>query len=266
MTFPTAHALLIGVGTYARHPTMNVPITAADARAVAAVLRDPRFCGYPEAQVTLLTDALATRAGILAAFDTLAKRVGADDTVFVFYAGHGAFGTDGYYLTTHDTRMEQGAVVAGMGLREAEVIAKFRAITAKRVLLIVNACHAGNLSPVLAAGEPAPTGTPMPANIAAALLGTGSGRVILSACRENQYSFIGDGALTLFTQALVDGLQGKGIANTQGYIGHASGAGGHWLPGLVLVCVAPDFQNRPDSAGRLHAVLARPKVGFMDCW
>ncbi|HEX9370182.1 MAG TPA: hypothetical protein VF897_04220, partial [Roseiflexaceae bacterium] len=65
MTYATAHALLIGVGNYAHAPNLNVPVTVADASAVAAVLRDPQYCGYPSAQVMLLSDAAASRHNIL---------------------------------------------------------------------------------------------------------------------------------------------------------------------------------------------------------
>ncbi len=226
MTFSSAHALVIGIGSYAHAAYLDVPITAADARAIAEVLRNPQSCGYPPEQVTLLADTAASRPAILAALDTLAARVSAHDTVFVFYAGHGAHGDDGYYLTTHDTHMAGRKVAVGTGIREAEMIAKLRAIKAQRLLFIVNACHAGEISPVLAPGEepqrPEPveglTGTPLPPEVTAALLGTGAGRVIISACRENQYAFIGPGPLTLFTQALVDGLQGKGVSSNRGYI------------------------------------------------
>lgn len=218
MPFPTAHALLIGIGRYAHAPHLDVPITAADAHAVAAVLRDPQFCGYPPEQVTLLSAAAASRAGFLAALDELAARADEGDTVFVFYAGHGEYGDDGYYLTTHDTRLDGRKVVAGTGIGETELIAKIRAIKARRLLLVVNACHAGEISPILDPGEEPMTGAPLPPQVSAALLGTGEGRVIISACRENQYSFIGPGPLTLFTQALVDGLQGRGVSSNRGYI------------------------------------------------
>ncbi|MCU0493621.1 MAG: caspase family protein, partial [Chloroflexaceae bacterium] len=218
MPFATAHALLIGVGSYANAPSLNVPITVADANAVAAVLRDPQACGYPPEQVTLLSDAAASRAGVLAALDNLAAQVSENATVFIFYAGHGHYGDDGYYLTTHDTRLVGAKVAVGSGVREAELIAKLRAMKAKRLLLIVNACHSGELSPVLAPAEAMPTGTPLPPAIAAALLGTGEGRVIISACRDQQFAFVGPGPLTLFTQALVDGLQGHGVSSQRGYI------------------------------------------------
>jgi len=154
----------------------------------------------------------------MAALDALEARAGASDTVFIFYAGHGEYGDDGYYLTTHDTRMVGHQVAAGTGIREVELIAKLRAIQAKRLLLIINACHSGEISPVLAPGQEPLTGIPLPSPVAAALLSTGEGRVIISACREQQFSFIGPGPLTLFTQALVDGLQGKGVRSNRGYI------------------------------------------------
>ena len=47
MTF-SAHALIIGVGTYTHTPRLDVPITAADARAVAAVLRNPQLWQYAQ--------------------------------------------------------------------------------------------------------------------------------------------------------------------------------------------------------------------------
>jgi hypothetical protein len=220
MPFTQGHALLIGVGTYQHRPQMNAPITADDARAVAAVLRDERQCGYPSDQVNVLTDATAGRAQILDALDSLAK-LGEDATIFLFYAGHGDYGTDGnYYLTTHDTQKDTSLrVIPGSGVSEQELLIKLRAIKAKRLLLIFNACHSGEISPVLADEAPE-TGALPPEKTAAALLATGEGRVIITACREGQYSFIGNGSLTLFGQALVDGLQGKGdyLANRGGVI------------------------------------------------
>jgi hypothetical protein len=218
--FSQAHALLIGVGTYKHHPTMNVPVTARDAQALAVVLRDPLYCGYPETQVSVLSDSAATREGILAALDGLAA-LPEDATVFLLYAGHGEYGADGNYtLTTHDTRMQGSKVVAGTGISEHELLERLRKLKAKRLLTIFNACHAGEVSPTLGAGEEPPTGAPLPEKTAAALLATGSGRVIVTACRENQVSYVGNGNLTLFGQALVDGLQGKGdyISNRGGFI------------------------------------------------
>jgi hypothetical protein len=220
MPFTQGHALLIGVGTYQYRPKMNAPLTADDARAIGDALRDERLCGYPSGQVTVLTDATASRAQVLAGLDALAA-LGEDATVLMFYAGHGDYGTDGnYYLTTHDTQKDANLrVIPGSGISEQELLAKLRNIKARRMLLIFNACHSGEISPVLADEAPE-TGAQPPEKTAAALLATGTGRVIITACREGQYSFVGSGPLTLFGQALVDGLQGKGdyLANRGGAI------------------------------------------------
>ncbi|MGQ9483061.1 hypothetical protein [Chloroflexus sp.] len=64
MPFSNGYALIIGVGSYRHEPALDVPITVADAQAVATVLRDPQCCGYPETQVTLLANADATRENV----------------------------------------------------------------------------------------------------------------------------------------------------------------------------------------------------------
>jgi len=219
MPFTCGHALIIGVGSYQHEPGLNVPITAADAQAVATILRDPQYCGYPEAQVTQLSNADATRDSILAALNDLAARTKPDDTVLLFYSGHGEHSADGvYHLTTHDTRLAQRKVVVGTGISQPELLDKLRAIPAKRLILLLNACHAGELSPVLGDSAQPFTGQPLPQQAADALLATGSGRIIMTACRENQVSYIGPGQITIFAQALTDGLRGQGLSGRAGYI------------------------------------------------
>jgi hypothetical protein len=217
-TFSAGHALIIGIGSYQHSPRHSVPITVADAQTVAATLHNDQFCGYPAEQVALLNDGSATREGILAALDRLAQ-TSTGDTVLLFYSGHGDYDVNGNYtLTTYDTQWQNGRVVPGTAISQAELLDKLRAIPAQRVLLLFNACHAGELSPTLG-NEPPPTGSALPQQTANALLSTGSGRIVITACRETQYSFIGSGERTLFTQALVDGLRGSGeVFNRNGYI------------------------------------------------
>ncbi len=219
MSFPHGHALLIGVGTHQYHAGLNVPITVADAKAVADVLQDSNYCGYPSKQVRVIHDGSATKAGILSALDELASQTTTDDTVFLFYCGHGALGTDGnYYLVSHDAKVQGRRVVANTGVSEGELLAKLKALAAQRVLLIFNACHSGNISPTLAL-EPESLDGSNPDEVSAmALLGTGQGRIFMIACREQQLSYIGKGPTTIFTKALIDGLQGKGVGNNHGFI------------------------------------------------
>jgi len=219
MAFSQAHALVIGVGTHQNAPRINVPITVSDAKAVVEILQDGNICGYPANQVTLLHDSETTKVGILAALQALAGRVKAEDTVFFYYCGHGASGTDGnYYLVSHDARMDHDRVIAGTGLSEKELLEGLRAIPAKRVLMVFNACFSGNISPTLAIEGQELAASALPEDVSNALLATGEGRVIIVASRESQYSHVGSGTLTIFTQALVDGLRGKGVSNSGGFI------------------------------------------------
>ena len=216
--FTAGHALVIGVGTHQYHPAFDVPIAVADAKAVAAVLRDESACGYPAGQVRPLGRGDATKKGILSALDDLAAGVGPQDTVFLFYCGHGALGTDGnYYLVSHDARLEGGRVVAGTGVSEGELLQKVHNIKAERMLMVFNACHSGHISPSLGPEQETFSSNP-DEDSASALLATGAGRIIIVACRERQVSYAGNGALSVFTQALVDGLRGKGIRNSNGFI------------------------------------------------
>ncbi|MFO7540135.1 MAG: caspase family protein, partial [Chloroflexota bacterium] len=218
-TFAQGHALLIGVDSHQHHPHLDVPITTTDAEAVQAVLQNPDFCGYPLRQVTLLSSSQATKEGILQALDELGQ-LASDQTVFLFFAGHGALGTDGrYYLLTHDVKLTGNKVTVGTGLSEELLLEKLRAIPAKRCLMIFNACHSAHIGPSTLAGESTlPTLNPS-GKTAHALLGTGEGRILIVASRKEQYSYFVPGAkTTFFTQKLVEGLEGEAAAYG-GYIG-----------------------------------------------
>lgn len=219
MSFPQGHALLIGVGTHQYHAGIDVPITVADAKAVADVLQNAKQCGYPSGQVKVIHNASATKAGILSALDQLAAQTSTEHTVFLFYCGHGALGTNGnYYLVSHDAQLQNGRVVADTGVSEGELLAKLRTLAAQRVILVFNACHSGNISPTLSLATAELAASNPDEEAASALLSTGQGRIILVACREQQVSYIGQGTNTIFTQALIDGLQGKGVRNNNGFI------------------------------------------------
>lgn len=195
----------------------DVPIAATDAEAVAAALKDPAVCGYPSEQVTLLTDAAATREAVLSALAGLSARLTAESTLLVFYVGHGVYGTEGTYnLSTHDSELKGARLKEGTGVSDAELIAALRAIKAARVLLLFNSCHSGELAPSFAPGESLDVAAP-PEEVRTALLSTGEGRITITACQSDQLSWAGRGALSIFTQAVVSGFRG-GAPNNNGYI------------------------------------------------
>lgn len=218
MSFERGHALLIGVGSHTYAPQLDVPVSVKDANELAAVLTDEAYCGYPPDQVSVLHDSSANRKGILNGIAELAGKVEPEDTVTIFYCGHGDYGTDGeYYLVGYDARISKNMVQAGTGVSQAELISSLQKIPARRVLVIFNACYSGEVSPTLSVDEEVGARI-VPDSTKDALLSTGSGRIIITACKEEQLSYIGKGEISLFTQAVVNGLRGKGIVPRGGFI------------------------------------------------
>ena len=136
MAFDKGHALVIGVGSHRHAPRLDARQTAADAHALASVLRDEQYCGYPDDQVELLQDQSANAAGILAALDRLAGRVKESDTVVIFYSGHGEYGADGnYYLVSHDAQLKDRKVVTGTGVSQVDLLKRTTELIESTTLL-----------------------------------------------------------------------------------------------------------------------------------
>lgn len=94
-------AVVIGVGSYGKlDATLALPDASARARILAGVLRDS--AGYD--QVLPLTDAVATRSAIQdLLLENLPAQLGADDSLLVYFVGHGVGGDFGEpYLLPYD--------------------------------------------------------------------------------------------------------------------------------------------------------------------
>jgi uncharacterized caspase-like protein len=220
--FNKGHALLIGVRDY-RDPKLRlpIPITIADATGIAKVLKDPAVGAYPPRQVNVVSGKKATRAGVISALTKFAARTQIDDTALVFFCGHGVLGEDGlYYFTTQDTSLTPTNLVKkGTGLSKPELIDLLRAIPAQKLLFIINACFSGHVSPTLGPLHRL-LGAAPPSSLSVEVLATGEGRAIITASRASQYSYFEHTHVhTHFGQALIDGLSGKGVGNSEGYVG-----------------------------------------------
>lgn len=221
MSFSSGHALIIGIGTYKYEPQKNVPITIYDAKEVAEVLGDEKYCGYPPDQITLLHDSDATRDRIIQELDRLSKQLKPEHTLFFFYSGHGmyGYGEDGsYYLTTHDSKLKEEdsyeRVIDSSGISESTLINAINSIKAKRIFLFFNACHSGVFATGTLDGSEIQdfSGGKSPPDRLLKILGNGEGRATITACREHeQSSFVIDDKLTFFGSALIEGLKGKDI-------------------------------------------------------
>jgi uncharacterized caspase-like protein len=217
--FTAGHALLIGVGQYARW-NFSAPTTANDARQLAALLQDGAVAGFPAGQVQIISDGAATRQRILDALDAFAAQLAkaAQPTALVFFAGHGVQYGDAYALLPHDY---DPANVAGSSIDAATFQAKVDAIRthAQKLVVLLNCCHAGGVGErVLDVNEGAGMGAAPPPAFYQPLV-AGSGQVLISSSRPAQKS----GAIsrtnaqhTTFGAQLLDALRGGAPGQSAG--------------------------------------------------
>ncbi|MDB5306813.1 MAG: 5-methylthioadenosine/S-adenosylhomocysteine nucleosidase [Gemmataceae bacterium] len=216
--FIHGRALVIGVANYPLVSTLPGNVVD-DARDVAALLQSPDLCGYPPENVEILLDAQATADNIRAGFGRLAKAAGTDDTVVVFFSGHGGrveTGPDANaYLLPFDCdpqRLRDTAISA------ADMTELLSAISAGRLVVLLDACHSAGVGEVKAL-DPA-------ANLKANLdqktydaLARGTGRVIMASCRSTEVSWVLGGMRnSLFTHYLLEALRGSGHNSGDGLV------------------------------------------------
>jgi peptidoglycan/xylan/chitin deacetylase (PgdA/CDA1 family)/uncharacterized caspase-like protein len=137
-------ALIVGINEYRSWPRLRYAVN--DARAVESALVE-RY-GFPRENVIRLLDGEATRERIVEILGgTLAEpgRVGPDDRVLVFFAGHGATrklpsGKELGYIVPVDAEL-QGYPVRSISMTELRDFSEL--IPAKHVYFVMDSCYSG---------------------------------------------------------------------------------------------------------------------------
>ena len=202
-TFVHGYALLVGVGA-------DLPVTVQDATGLRDILIDTQRCAYPSNHVRLITEAQATRQGILDGLDWLIAQTQQDiaATALVYFSGHGGK-LPRYHLVPYGYNPTALPSTAVSG---AEFTDKLHAIQSQRLLVLLDCCHAGGMFEVKAPGF---VKSPLPPELAT-ILTAGSGRVVIASSRKNEVSYTGT-PYSIFTQALREGLAGYGAAEQDSY-------------------------------------------------
>ncbi len=196
--FNNGYAVVIGVGA-------DLPVTVGDANAIAQQLQDPARCAYPKDHIQLLTGENAERKNILSKLDWLAENAGPDDTVIVYFSGHG-IEIPGFYLVPFGFDWSNLADTAISGQEFTEHL---RLIKSKKLLVLLDCCHAGGQAEAKGHIE-----SPLPSEAIAELEG-GSGRVVIAACRKDEVSWTGQ-PYSQFTMAVLEALSGYGAFERDG--------------------------------------------------
>lgn len=217
--FDGGRALVIGIDK-GYCPSLQLPsLVRNDAEAVAQLLCDPALCGYPPSQVRLLLDEQATKSNIVDALRELAATAKSDDTVVVFFSGHGGrrIGAPEYAGYLYPADYVPGNP-DGSGLLAQELTELLTAIPAARVVLLMDACHAEAAAHVKAEGESKGMLSGL-RDAALEKLSSGAGRVVIASCRETEVSMTSTWrGHSLFTHFLLEGLRGQALGADDGTV------------------------------------------------
>ncbi|KLU15775.1 hypothetical protein AFK69_00950 [Xenorhabdus sp. GDc328] len=215
--FSEGHALIISVANYSQ--VNRLPATVLnDGRDMYSTLTSPAHCGYKTSNVATLLDSDATLVAMRRELNALADRAKPNDTVTIFFSGHGARLDEGAEassaLIPFDCSMDNFIESV---MSEQEFSLALKNIQARRVVVFIDACHSGasvsfkglnNSSANLGYSEKS-----------LSRLAEGSGRVLIASSRASEYSLVFKGARnSLFTEHLLSVLRGGGRTHGDGVI------------------------------------------------
>ena len=165
----TAYIIAVGVNEYA-NPQYNLKYAVADARSFGDEMRrkQMQIGGFERVEVVELLDGNATKENILSVIKRLAgepgpptlkatpgdglKRVEPEDTVIIYYAGHGTAQAQRFYLIPHDlgytgdrTKLTEAGLktMLSHSISDIELEAAVEGLDAGHLLLIIDACNSG---------------------------------------------------------------------------------------------------------------------------
>lgn len=205
------HAVVIGVSAYTK--VRRLSYARSDAIAFRDYLRDD--LGVPAKNLHLLVDEQATLPKLKRLLGrTLPRAVSKNDTVLVYFSGHGGREADAAAADG------QAAYLYPVGADEQDLIAtaypmedlerSFRRIQAQRLVFIADSCYSG------AARDPKAAAQAKGSARVLQLLTQSKGRIILSACQSDQVAQESKRFKSgLFTHYLLEGLRG-GRADVDG--------------------------------------------------
>ena len=194
----TRSALIIACDQYTDPGLRRLRAPASDARALAAVLRDPEIGGF---EVRTLLNEAAHMVNLAVEEFFADRRPG--DLLLVHFSGHGVKDEDGeLYLAASNTLLGR----LGATAVSAEFVSRrMNRSRSRRVVLLLDCCYAGAFERgfIARAGVEMGIGQQF----------SGRGRAVITASSAMEYAFEGgeladarELAPSVFTSALVDGL------------------------------------------------------------
>ena len=205
------YALVVGVSTYRDPKIPKLDLADRDAQAFGDFLRDQTKI-FTDTHVTFLLNEKATKSEVEKYLYYMLPKAGKDDTVILFFSGHGAFDPmrpKEFLFLSYDSESDYIGTT-GVKMSGLEFL---KGISAERALIIADACHAGGFSQM----KPKALNPSLDLFLREAR--NSSGRAIISSAKDGQLSWeLPDGKNSVFTHNLLEGLKGKADKDHDGVV------------------------------------------------
>ncbi|MGB4772854.1 MAG: caspase family protein [Chitinophagaceae bacterium] len=221
-TTPKVYALVVGVSKYTDPNIPSLKFAERDALAFADFLKSPQAGSVPPQNMSVLTNAQATRSAIMRDLVQLIARSGPEDLFIFFFSGHGKndqLENSGYMLT-YDSENENEA---GTAISMDDINSKIGKSKAKMKVAYIDACHAGYFKTGGAKGTAVDNAEILSAYMSG-LANASGGNVAFMASTARQQS-MEDEKLShgVFTYYLLQGLAGAADVEQKNASGYNNG-------------------------------------------
>ena len=136
-------AVIIGISDYLNTDITDLRFAVNDAEKLHQLLIDPEYGGFKPNQVKLITDKtriIPNRVDILKALKTLENSADADDTIFIFFSGHGIEEDGESYFLARDTDPD---IVSDTAVSKLAFERTMSRTQARIQVMFFDACHSG---------------------------------------------------------------------------------------------------------------------------
>lgn len=148
-----AYVLAVGVNSYENHD-FDLKYAVADAQDFSTEWQrqQTRLARYTRTELKVLTDAQATKANILKALTDLSAKVQPEDSLVIYFAGHGTAQANRFYLIPHDLGFLGGRdaidqsglkAILAHSISDVELADALEAIDVGQLLMVIDACNSG---------------------------------------------------------------------------------------------------------------------------
>jgi len=213
-------ALIVGISDYQEASFSRLRYATTDAQELAAILEGAGQ--VPAPQIFLLVDEKATLANIERALSDIAARSRPQDTVVIFFSGHGAYVTDTDDDEGVGDRWDEALVPYDGVPQRAETLLvddllgyRVRRLPVRSTVVLLDACYSGGEGSNLDVGADVPaTDIGTAPNDIFSNADTDTNIVLLAACNSEQKAFENEEYQHgVFTHFLLSGLEGSADAN-----------------------------------------------------